>query len=550
MKRSRPGAISGFAVASLTVAGTGLAILLVCPHVALAQSQPHPRPQVAAPQWTPYQLNAFLFHSQQEAVQALDSADILMRRSGVEWLGRWTAADGGSHTPDAHGADIEVRNRTPLRNQSSLVPKLSRAVREMPLADSQQAARLLAWVGPPANAAILTICGALVEQGSQDVFKRYEMLSSLVRLCGGPDAVAPKLVALMQSSETATRRAAAGAAGRCDDIGFNWLHPPPSGASVLSDTQSPVENIKFRAHILPALTKRVDDPVTSVRLAALKSLERLTYSSSDACLLSWQKAYDSTWQRTFQVSWQNTLPPLGRAVTSPDPAVRLAALRVLAYMPGDVSPLASALRGRLNSDKEEQIYALAALCHAAGTERSLVADVFLKDMPSPDLTRRRQAAADVRLMVMPLWDGDFFPDHQPLPWYNDDRLFARYGDPTLTPKQKRGRSETTASRARTDPAAATGCASASLFRSRCFGAVRCGVQPGRHRPVGGGRICSRFFACPCSQIRFDSQAGDGASWSRVADDRPNQGKALSRDGRIFMGAVTHRLLKAESRRHT
>jgi len=407
-------------------------LFLACAHPILSA----PRlAGTAAWQETPYEQNHFLFNSQQEAIEALDSPDLLIRRSGVEWLGRWTATDGGSHTLN-NGVDFEVSNRALLRGQQALVSNLTRAVQEMPKKDSQQAGRLLVLLEPGAEPAIPAVCAALVEQGSENVFNRYEVMNTLIRLCGGPSAVAPKLAALMQSSEPSIRSAAAGAAGLCDDIGFNHIGLAPDGAYVLSASQSPAANIRFQAGVLPALIRCVDDHVTGVRLAALKSLESLTKSSADACLLSWQKAYDITWQKTFQSSWQNTLPPLGRTVASPDPAVRLAALRVLTYMPGDVSPLASALRGELHDGKEEQSYALAALCHAAGTKRTLVADVFLKDMSSADLTQRRQAAADVRLMVMPLWNGGFFPDHEPLPWYNDDRLFARYGDPTLTPKQK------------------------------------------------------------------------------------------------------------------
>jgi len=416
--------------ASLRRASRTALALTFCICMTAAISACHAADAPAAPQIPPLWQHPNLFSNPQAAADALDSPDILMRRSGVEWLGQWT----GTYT--TYGVAPDKNNCDQLQGLPLLIPRLTRAVREMPDEDSQQAARLLVQIGTPARSAIPAVCEALVKQGRSDVFKRYNVLDSLIHLCGGPSAVAPKLVALMQSSEPATRRAAAGAAGLCDDIGFNHISPAPSGAYVLPPSQSPAANIRFRAGVLPALTSRVDDSVTSVRLAALESLESLTYGSADVCLISWQKAFDATWQDTFKVYWQNTLPPLGRAVASPDPAVRLAALRVLAYMPGDVSPLSSALRGRLNSGKEEQIYALAVLCHAAGTKRTLVADVFLKDMPSPDLTQRRQAAADVRLMVMPLWNGGFFPDHEPLRWFNDDRLFARYGDSSLTPKQK------------------------------------------------------------------------------------------------------------------
>ena len=407
------------------------ALLWTAAGYARAQSLPiQARPKAAAPQWTPFERNPFVFSSPQEAIRALDSPDILMRRSGVEWLGRWTC------TYTTYGIAPNKAACAQLQNEVGLVPKLTRAVREMPTDNSQQAARLLTFIGPSAQSAIPVVCGALVEQGSQDMFQRYEMMNSLIHLCGGPDKVAPKLVTLMQDSEPETRCAAAGAASLCDDIGFNHMGPPPTGAEVLSSTESPIENIKFRARVMPALTECVDDSVTRVRLAALKSLETLTRDTSDACLISYAKVFDATQQKAFDALWQNTLPPLARAVASPDPSIRLAALRVLAYMPGDVSSLTSSLRGRLQNGEEEQKYALAALCHAAGTNRTLVADTFLVDLFKPDILKRRQAAADVRLMVMPLWNAEFFPDKEPLPWFDDDRLFARYGTPGLTLKQQ------------------------------------------------------------------------------------------------------------------
>jgi len=288
----------------------------------------------------------------------------------------------------------------------------------MPVADSQQAARLLALTGPPASDAIPTVCGALVEQGSQDVFKRYEMLSSLVRLCGGPDAVAPKLAALMQSSEPATRSAAAGAAGLCDDIGFEHISPTPNGAYVLSPSQSQTTTAAFKTLVIPALAASVEDHDIGVRLAALKSLEALTYNSADA-------------------PWQAALPPLSRAATSTDTSLSLAALRVLAYVPADVSPFTSSLRSGLHGNADEQSYALAALCHAAQTNRAVTVNAFLADLTSSDLSKRRQAAADIRLAATPLWSGGFWPSPYPLQnWWNDSRLFMVPPPPGLPQVQR------------------------------------------------------------------------------------------------------------------
>ena len=205
--------------ASLRRASRTALALTFCICMTAAISACHAADAPAAPQIPPLWQHPNLFSNPQAAADALDSPDILMRRSGVEWLGQWT----GTYT--TYGVAPDKNNCDQLQGLPLLIPRLTRAVREMPDEDSQQAARLLVQIGTPARSAIPAVCEALVKQGRLDVFKRYNVLDSLIHLCGGPSAVAPKLVALMQSSEPATRRAAAGAAGLCDDIGFNHISP-------------------------------------------------------------------------------------------------------------------------------------------------------------------------------------------------------------------------------------------------------------------------------------------------------------------------------------
>ena len=189
--------------------------------------------------------------------------------------------------------------------------------------DCKQPACLL-FSGRRQKAAIPAVCDILVQEGNQGGIKRYEVMNTLVHLCGGPSAVASKLTTLMQSPEPAARAAAAGGAGLCDDIGFQHIGGIPAGAYHLYPAQNSLEIIKFRARVLPALSSRLDDPVTAVKLAALKSLEALTYPSGNVGEIVWQEAFTPSRQKAFDMAWKNTLPPLARAVASPDPAVRLA----------------------------------------------------------------------------------------------------------------------------------------------------------------------------------------------------------------------------------
>ena len=422
MKCSRTSVISAFAIASFGAAGIYAAALLSRPQTVKAQAaQVRPRPQPIAPQLTPFESNPFIFGSLQEAIKALGSPDILQRRSGVEWLGRWT------YTYTTYGVAPDKKNCALLQGQKLLVPGLTRAVQEMPNADSQQAARLLVFIGPAAKSAIPTVCAKLASSDygdgkpadGDDFVARADLLNSLVHLCGGPDDLPPTLVTLMQDREPETRRAAAAAVRFCDDPTFRHVSPPPEGAyHWFTPEQDQQWQLAFHKQIVPALAICVGDPVIAVRLAALTALESLTYASADA-------------------PWKTALPPLSHAVVSADPAVRLAALRVLAYMPADVSPVASALRSGLHGNKDEQDFALAALSHAAQTNRTGTVNAFLPDLASASLASRRQATADIRLAAIPLWAGSFWPGPYPVEnWWNDQRLFMISDPLGLTAAQK------------------------------------------------------------------------------------------------------------------
>ncbi len=321
----------------------------------------------------------------------------------------------------------------PLSARPSVAPCLPRFIREMPRSDSRQASRIPIRLSPSAKSAIFALCAALAKpeegddrlQPNGNVFARADSLNSLTHLCGGPDGLAPTLSELMQDKEPETRRIAAAAVRFCDDPTFRHLAPQPQGAyhwfTLDQDNQW---HFAFYRQIVPALAKCVDDPVTDVRLAALTSLNSLTYDSADA-------------------PWQAEAPALARAAVSADPAVRLAALKVLAYMPGDPSPAAAALRSGLHESQEEQSYALAAFCHAAQINRAGIVNAFLSDLASPDANKRRQATTDVSLAAVPLWDGSFWPENPPLEnWFNDRRLFTTSSTfaistyPELNPTQR------------------------------------------------------------------------------------------------------------------
>jgi len=342
----------------------------------------------AASAFTPYQTNPDLFASRAEAVRALQSPDILLRRSGVEWLGAWTQTNGGSGPP---GRDAR---REAFRWMTDLVPALTRGVREMPDRDSDQAVRLLALIGPPARSAIPAVCAALARPllGNSMDRDRDSLLASLARLCGGPYALAPTLTALLRNPMPETRRTAAAALRLCDD--FQYGHIPPKEYGPWHQA--------FLGIAFPAVTARLDNDAGEVQLAAAQSLEHWTYSPD--------------------APWLLALTPLARAAASPDPALHLAALRTLAFMPGDVSPAAVPLRAALHGDEAGRPWALAALSHAAWTGRARTLDAFLPDLTAPDVSTRHLAAADLRLAASVLWDGSFGDGPYPLPGWQDSRL--------------------------------------------------------------------------------------------------------------------------------
>lgn len=230
-----------------------------------------------------------------------------------------------------------------------------------PDADSPQAARLLALMGPSAR------------DYDNDFEARIDLLSGLAQVCGGPGRVAPTLISLLGSREPETRRAAAVALRCCD-----------------------TRQVGFRRQAIPALAARVDDPVTAVRLAAARTLEVLPYDSAEA-------------------PWQKALPPLGRALASSDADLRRTAARTLAFVPADVSSITPLLRVALHSgDDVACSYAVTALYHAAWSNPSQTLDGFLPDLDSPDIGRRRLAAADVDRAAYALWNGTRQPGFEPI----------------------------------------------------------------------------------------------------------------------------------------
>ncbi len=403
MKHSYPNTIFTVTFVSLAAAGVSLAALLARPHVVKAQvSQVPPRPKAVAPQWTPYQLNAFLFHNWQEAAQALDSPDILMRRSGVEWLGRWTATDGGSHTV-MNGVDYEVESRKQLRGRTALVAGLTRAVREMPDRDSQQAARLLGRTGPSARPAIPAICEAISNHGSREHFvDRADLTTSLTLVCGGTEKVAPTLALFLQDHDPRTRRAVAAALafrgdlianrrpGQYDDL---YL-PPEARRKRFTD---------YNGQVIPALAAGIGDSDPSVRLIAARSLRALAYGSDGTI-------------------WNKTLPSLAFALSSPDTGLRQEAAHTLAVIPADLSVVTPALRNALGiPETMTHAYVFIALMHAAQVNRTSVLNTFLKPLTSPNPVQRRAAATDIRQVTGLLWDGQFWPDTAPTEdYYNND----------------------------------------------------------------------------------------------------------------------------------
>lgn len=232
-------------------------------------------------------------------------------------------------------------------------------------------------------------------------------VGEVVQLCGGVDNVSPRLIRLLQAPSAETRLDAAAALGFRDSLlpGVIFANVPQTVQSQGALYQRRIE--RYNQLAIPALTAGVQDKDDSVRLAALQALEALTWNSQDA-------------------PWSAAVLPVSQAVTSADTVLYLPALRVLAYMPADVSPAASALRSGLHSTVEERNYALAALLHAGQTNRNATLNAFLPDLASPFLAKRRQAMADISQAAVPLWTSDFLTQHPLSNWNADSRLSAHF----------------------------------------------------------------------------------------------------------------------------
>lgn len=260
---------------------------------------------------------------------------------------------------------------------------------------------------PPSRAVVAAALAALAQDGSN----RDDIMNTLMRFCGPRGDVALKLKDFLQDKNPETRCGAAKAAGFCRD-GELGLH-------VFGRSGAHAVPIPLQTQLIPALAHAALDSNTRVRLAALKSLEVQTEVFS---IVS-DRPGGSSVETTPQAVWQRAVPFVAQDAVSRDPKIRLAALRVLAYIPTDISSVAGCLRPGLRGNGEEQNYALAALCHAAQRDRSMTFFGFFQDLASADVSKRRRAAADIHLAAIPLFSGEFFPDPNPLPdWFNDSRL--------------------------------------------------------------------------------------------------------------------------------
>ncbi len=229
----------------------------------------------------------------------------------------------------------------------------------------------------------------------------------IVRLCGGVDNVPLRLIQLLQDPNAETRLDAAAALGFRDTFlsGVIFANLPQTVQSQEALYEQQIK--RYNQLAVPALSAGVQDKDDGVRLAALQALEALTWNSQNAL-------------------WSAAVLPVSQAAASPDTVLHLPALRVLAYMPADVSPAASSLRLGLHGTADEQSYALAALIHAGQTNRTVTLNAFLPDLASHFLAQRRQAIDDISQAVVPLWTSDFIM-HYPLPnWNGDSRLSGQF----------------------------------------------------------------------------------------------------------------------------
>ena len=181
------------------------------------------------------------------------------------------------------------------------------------------------------------------------------------------------------------------------------------------------------------------------------------------------KLYDASWQKTFDALWQNTLPPLARAIASASPDVRLAALRVLAYMPGDVSSANSfAARQTAGQTKKSRSMHSQHFVTRRGQIEAWSLGIFLSDLSSSYSRKtpasRRRSASYGHAAV----ERRFLPGQRTA---EPGSTTAVYLPVTALPawrlQQQDEEQKQRQSRAGTNPAALTGRACSSLFRPGC-----------------------------------------------------------------------------------
>lgn len=348
-------------------------VLWACAGAACHGSSP------ALAQFSPYERNPMIFNSPAQAVAALDSPDIMMRRSGVEWLGRWTATDGASIDPR-----VDYTNQSSLRGRSDLVPALARAVREMPTQDVLQAAALLALIGPKARPAIPAMCDAMDHLSIADT---NTVAGDIGQVCGGQDKIASIVAAFLSDKAPANRLSAARGLRDCMNPTYQ---PPGSVMKMVTWDERKTWPIHFQQQAVPALDRALRDPDSAVRIAAAESLDALT------------SQFDEAYAPKV---WQPTVPNAMKLASSTDPSERLAGLKMFTTLPCDISQATPVLRAALAGDAEERKYALLALCWASRWNPLNTVEIFLSERPRSGSADQEAYSADLAYSAVALWSG-------------------------------------------------------------------------------------------------------------------------------------------------
>lgn len=240
-------------------------------------------------------------------------------------------------------------------------------------------------VARPEDEKLIALCITFTQSSDPpNPYQQREVTQAIIAECGGPEKVAPRLLALLAYPDPATRLVAIRTFKRHVAFGTREYSYLKSGTSYTLQPGAEVILHSFWDSI-PALMGCLNDNESQVGYAAVEALEALAYGSENA-------------------PWAEGIAALETAMRSPDAVTRRRAMRVAVIAQGDLWKALPLVRTALrDSDAEVRTYAIYALANIDWDHGDELTDVFCTDLKANNAVRRQETAAELAVGIRSVW---------------------------------------------------------------------------------------------------------------------------------------------------